>query len=263
MGWLRSRAVDEAHKWETEALRESRRSRASRPIVSQREGTPSRADGDWVTLRAASTATGIPIGTLRKWARRESVPSYLESDGELSLRMVDLGAVRERARALGRTEGVPSRSAEPAGAVPSAEPRPAADERGVPGGNGGAESQPDEDAEQEAEVGPDVMIVQIDAWNKMLMQLGNLHEAGQQLAEARERAVKAETEVSFLRERLSDLKGAPSEQTPDGGHQTTPVPPAPNAASDQPIPEPLADDPPPVTTSFWRYVARGWRRRRR
>lgn len=50
------------------------------------------------------------------------------------------------------------------------------------------------------------MLVPLDAWNKMLNQLGNLHEAGQQLAEARERAAKAETEATFLRERLSDMR---------------------------------------------------------
>ena len=50
------------------------------------------------------------------------------------------------------------------------------------------------------------MIVPIAAWDKMLMQLGNLHEAGQQLAESRERAAKAETEVKFLRERLGEMR---------------------------------------------------------
>ncbi|MFQ5557411.1 MAG: hypothetical protein ACE5GB_07885, partial [Acidimicrobiales bacterium] len=35
---------------------------------------------------------------------------------------------------------------------------------------------------------------------------GNLHEAGQQLADARERAARAETEVTFLRERLAELR---------------------------------------------------------
>ncbi len=50
------------------------------------------------------------------------------------------------------------------------------------------------------------MIVPVDAWNKMLAQLGNLHEAGQQLADARERAAKAETEAEFLRRRLAELR---------------------------------------------------------
>lgn len=50
------------------------------------------------------------------------------------------------------------------------------------------------------------MLVPLDAWNKMLNQLGNLHEAGQQLAEARERAAKAETEAQFLKERLAEMR---------------------------------------------------------
>lgn len=44
------------------------------------------------------------------------------------------------------------------------------------------------------------------AWEKMLAQLGNLHQAGRELAEARERAAKAEVEAQFLRERLSELR---------------------------------------------------------
>jgi hypothetical protein len=50
------------------------------------------------------------------------------------------------------------------------------------------------------------MLVPLDAWERMLIQLGNLHEAGQQLADARERAAKAETESSFLRERLAEIR---------------------------------------------------------
>jgi hypothetical protein len=58
------------------------------------------------------------------------------------------------------------------------------------------------------------MLVPIEAWDKILHQLGNLHEAGQQLAEARERAARAETEATFLRERLAEMRAAPS-QEPD------------------------------------------------
>lgn len=58
-----------------------------------------------------------------------------------------------------------------------------------------------------APVAPEgTMLVPLDAWNRMLKQLGNLHEAGQQLAEARERAAKAETEARFLKERLTELR---------------------------------------------------------
>lgn len=50
------------------------------------------------------------------------------------------------------------------------------------------------------------MLVPRAAWDKLMDQLGNLHEAGQQLAEARERAARYETEASFLRERLGELR---------------------------------------------------------
>ena len=41
----------------------------------------------------------------------------------------------------------------------------------------------------------DSLLVPLDAWNTVLNQLGNLHEASQQMAEARERAAKAATEA--------------------------------------------------------------------
>ena len=52
------------------------------------------------------------------------------------------------------------------------------------------------------------MLVPIDAWTRIMEQLGNLHEAGQQLADARERAAKAEAENEFLRAQVRDLKEA-------------------------------------------------------
>ena len=48
------------------------------------------------------------------------------------------------------------------------------------------------------------VMVPLDSWSRLIDQLGNLHVAGRDLAEARERAAKAETEVTFLRERLRD-----------------------------------------------------------
>ncbi len=52
----------------------------------------------------------------------------------------------------------------------------------------------------------DAVLVPVDEWARILSQLGNLHAAGQQLAEARERAAKAETESTFLRERLKETR---------------------------------------------------------
>ena len=52
----------------------------------------------------------------------------------------------------------------------------------------------------------DSLLVRLDAWNTVLNQLGNLHEASQQMAEARERAAKAEAEAEFLREKLKNTR---------------------------------------------------------
>jgi len=58
----------------------------------------------------------------------------------------------------------------------------------------------------EPELAPGQMMVPIDAWTRILEQVGHVHEAGQQLADARERAARAETENGFLKEQLRDLK---------------------------------------------------------
>ena len=50
------------------------------------------------------------------------------------------------------------------------------------------------------------MLVPISAWKKVLYQLGNLHEADKLMAEARERAAKAEAESEFLREKLKNTR---------------------------------------------------------
>ncbi len=91
-----------------------------------------------------------------------------------------------------------------------------------------------------AEVPDSHLLVPRDAWDKVLSQLGNLHEAGQQLAEARERAAKAETEVVFLRERLAEMRE----------RLEPPEPPPP--------PEP-APEPPPATGSLTARLTDVWR----
>ena len=50
------------------------------------------------------------------------------------------------------------------------------------------------------------MLFPISAWKKVLDQLGNLHEADKLMAEARERAAKAEAESEFLREKLKNTR---------------------------------------------------------
>jgi uncharacterized membrane protein len=85
----------------------------------------------------------------------------------------------------------------------------------------------------------------------MLNQLGNLHEAGQQLAEARERAAKAETESRFLKERLAELR--------DELNRAEPAAPAPRPDH----PDVGTDRNQPLATSIVRSIYRSWRVRRR
>ena len=92
------------------------------------------------------------------------------------------------------------------------------------------------------------VLVPIAAWDKMLMQLGNLHEAGQQLAEAKERAAKAETEAEFLRERLRELRA-----TTELYSSVDPPPTTGDPATEETAPP----------EKMWRYVYRGWSRRRK
>ena len=76
-------------------------------------------------------------------------------------------------------------------------------------------------------VASDSVLVPLDQWNRLLGQLGNIHEAGQHLAEARERMGRAETENVFLKERIRDLRAQLEKDE-------TPVVPTNPAASDQP-----------------------------
>ena len=74
------------------------------------------------------------------------------------------------------------------------------------------------------------MLVPLDTWTRILEQVGHVHEAGQQLADAKERAARAETENRFLHEQLKELKAqrrpvrrsgpkpAPRAETPVGTH---------------------------------------------
>ena len=59
---------------------------------------------------------------------------------------------------------------------------------------------------EDKNVSEDSLLVPLDAWNTVLNQLGNLHEASQQMAEARERAAKAEAEAEFLMEKLKNTR---------------------------------------------------------
>ena len=143
--------------------------RSSRP-ARRDEGRPR-----WVTLREAAEATGIPLSTVGSWARKGRVPSRLEQRAAGPRRTVDPAAVAALAAARGGRRASPERESPPSPSAPSR----------IPDGH---------------------LLVPRDAWEKMLAQLGNLHEAGRELAEARERAAKAETEAAFLRERLAETR---------------------------------------------------------
>jgi DNA-binding transcriptional MerR regulator len=139
-----------------------------------------------MTLKEASETTGVPTSTIRKWARNENIPSFMEDTGDNYLRMVSMSGIRQWAEELGRE------------IRPEPDPVSAQADVDVP-------TDPVQDTEEPV-VPEGSMLVPLDAWNRVLNQLGNLHEAGQQLAEARERAAKAETEAYFLKERLADLR---------------------------------------------------------
>lgn len=80
------------------------------------------------------------------------------------------------------------------------------------------------------------VLVPLDTWTRVMDQLGNLHEAGQQLAEARERAARAETQVEFLREQLADTRRDLETSRRRPPKQKTTPQPTPAQADDAPLP---------------------------
>lgn len=184
-------------------------------------------DDDWLTIREASAVTGISATTLKKLARSNDIPSHLERTDDGFLRIVSLEAVK---RWSDRDTDTPSEST-----------RSAAEGTEV-------DLTADEKSTEHPDIPEGTMLVPLDAWNKMLNQLGNLHEAGQQLAEARERAGKAETEARFLKERLRELREQ-LEETPE----------------DQPATRSQTDSTSGLqsTRSIVRKIYSDWRRNRR
>jgi hypothetical protein len=195
---------------------------------SDRPTRPAAGNIRWVTLHEAEEVTGVPASTVRNWARKDRVPTRFELSTDGQVRMVGLDEVVARARHLGRLRPKPTAATTPP-VSPTEEPPGDTPEGSV--------------------------LVPIDAWNRMISQLGNLHEAGQQLATARERAAKAETEATFLRERLAELRRQVDERPPP------PAQPDPVSAV-----EPQPAEPPDVEPA-WLYLYRRWenrsRRRRR
>jgi hypothetical protein len=249
-----------------------------------------------LTLKEAEAATGIPSNTIRKWVRKDAIDTYLESDGELAIRMVDLDSVVARAEELGReihAEDPRSRIPDPSYAEDQRpkikDQRPAGDE--PPADSESGERKADSGSEAVTEIRPPgTMLVPVDAWNKMLNQLGNLHEAGQQLAEARERAAKAETEALFLRERLREMRedtelryrmtdnrrpttddraGDSGNRIPDTGSSKSDDRAGdsgyrnPDTGSSKLEDQERAVETKQATTTYWRYLTTGWRDRKR
>lgn len=192
----------------------------------------------WVTLHEAEEATGVPASTVRNWARKDRIPTRFELEPEGQVRMVGLDEVVARARHLGRLRPPPAARTAPAPPRRSAAP-----------------------GEQAAEAPDGSVLVPIDAWNRMINQLGNLHEAGQQLAEARERAARAETEASFLRERLAEMRRPEAQPVavsqPEPGAAGSPVESEPQIVHEQQGSEPQGMDP------AWLYLYRRWENRKR
>lgn len=104
-------------------------------------------------------------------------------------------------------------------------------------------------------LGPDdeagTMVVPLDTWTRILDQLGNLHDAGQQLADARERAAKAETENEFLREQVRDLKQRAGRRRPPAAPRNDPP-----ALLSEPVSEPVTAAPERRSTRARRVVSR-------
>jgi hypothetical protein len=196
----------------------TRRLAVSPDSAVPRQARPLPPDIDWMTLRQAHDRTSIPIATLRKWARKGKVRARLTRVEGKELRFVAFDDIVERARTLDRAvQPVVVDLREPA-AVPAEVPAPPAYGSAHIEPVATVESvsnepppvaaaEPDAPAEENVTAVPEgSILVPVDAWDRLLGQLGNLHEAGQQLADARERAAKAETESEFLRERLREMR---------------------------------------------------------
>lgn len=182
-----------------------------------RQGAPASDDappvGGRITLKEAEHRFGVSVGTLRSWARDGSVDA-LKADGPNGRQWMITA------------ESVAHRIAHRAGTPPPA-PRV-----------GATGPTPDGTA----------MLVPRDAWDRLMDQLGNIHEAGLMLAEARERAARAETEAEFLRERLGEMRSERDELRAAAKKTETTATPAPRTVT-APTPRPTAWD---IAKRWWR-----------
>lgn len=160
-------SVDPAFTWDQPKTAVPRLRRDAGPPAP----TPGRGR---IPLREAEHRFGIAVATLRTWARKGSVDAVMvDSEGARQWMVTPESVAHHISRS-----GAQARRATPSSARATTGPT----------GDGTA------------------MLVPRDAWDRLIDQLGNLHEAGLMLAEARERAARAETEAGFLRERLGELR---------------------------------------------------------
>ena len=168
-------ADDPALIWENDESPRRRPTRVSRPPAAA--AAPDKEPpipGGRISLSEAHHQFGVPASTLASWARAGKVDAF-KDDG----------------RWMVTPASVAARLSERHGGRPRTTRKSTTTRRdGAPGPTGDGTT----------------MLVPRDAWDKLMDQLGNLHEAGQMLADARERAAKAETEALFLRERLAEMR---------------------------------------------------------
>jgi hypothetical protein len=135
--------------------------------------------GTWLPAKDAAREASVSVSAVRKWYSKGRIPSRLEpgpTGDRRVVRLEDVVAQRDTRRDHGEA------------------PKHAT---GPPRGN--------PEAPLEASTG-DNMLVPRDAWDKVMSQLGHLHQAGQELAEEARARAKAETKVEFLQERMGELR---------------------------------------------------------
>lgn len=159
-------ADDSALIWDSPTPKPTRRS-----APTSAPGDEQGQEGDLsarISLREAQHRFGTKVSTLRSWARNESIDAVMVGGQWM---------VTPESIAHHLSRSVRSRPGPP----------------------------PEQPATGPTDDGK-AMIVPRDAWDRLMDQLGNIHESGLLLSEARERAAKAETEAAFLRERLSEMR---------------------------------------------------------
>jgi excisionase family DNA binding protein len=124
-----------------------------------------------LTLSEAARTAGVTDRTLRRWLAKGDIPGRQVPSAHGPQWLVPLAAVQQRARPNGQA--------------------------GSPSGKGSAVV---------ADLPEGYLPVPVEAWQATVTQLANLHQAGQELAEVRERAATAETTAAFLRERNDALR---------------------------------------------------------